>query len=152
MRSKPAEEPRIALFFYIKAIHNNNLHIYSFRQTDQEESFLCWKITTGSLSTQFRWQHSVSYDAKQIILTRFVLLHAIQNWKPSSPHSISIPTNISTQFLLQSLCVCVCVCVCACVCVCVCACVCACVRACARVCVCVCVQIFPHNTLRKLFW
>ena len=44
------------------------------------------------------------------------------NWKPSSLHSISTPTNISTQFLLQSLCVCVCVCarvhvfVCVCVC------------------------------------
>ena len=34
------------------------------------------------------------------------------NWKPSSSHSIFIPTNISTQFLLQSVCVCVCVCVC----------------------------------------
>ena len=30
------------------------------------------------------------------------------NWKPSSSHSVFIPTNISTQFLLQ-LCVCVCV-------------------------------------------
>ena len=29
------------------------------------------------------------------------------NWKPSSSHSIFIPTNISTQFLLQSLCMCV---------------------------------------------
>ena len=29
------------------------------------------------------------------------------NWKPSSSHSISILTNISTQFLLQSMCVCV---------------------------------------------
>ena len=36
------------------------------------------------------------------------------NWKPSSSHSISILTNISTQFLLQSMCVCVCVCVCVC--------------------------------------
>ena len=27
------------------------------------------------------------------------------NWKPSSSHSIFIPTNISTQFLLQSLCI-----------------------------------------------
>ena len=44
------------------------------------------------------------------------------NWKPSSSHSISILTNISTQFLLQSVYVCasarartrarVCVCVC----------------------------------------
>ena len=33
------------------------------------------------------------------------------NWKPSSSHSISILTNISTQFLLQSVYVCVCVCV-----------------------------------------
>ena len=33
------------------------------------------------------------------------------NWKLSSCHSISILTNISTQFLLQSVCVCVCVCV-----------------------------------------
>ena len=33
------------------------------------------------------------------------------NWKPSSSHSISIPTNINTQFLLWSF-VCVCVCVC----------------------------------------
>ena len=41
------------------------------------------------------------------------------NWKPSSSHSISILTNISTQFLLQSVCVCVCVWVCVCVCVCV---------------------------------
>ena len=32
------------------------------------------------------------------------------NWKPSSSHSISILTNISTQLLLQSVCVCVCVC------------------------------------------
>ena len=31
------------------------------------------------------------------------------HWKPSSSHSISILTNISTQFLLQSVCVCVCV-------------------------------------------
>ena len=31
------------------------------------------------------------------------------NWKPSSSHSISILTNISTQFLLQSMYVCVCV-------------------------------------------
>ena len=30
------------------------------------------------------------------------------NWKPSSSHSISILTNISTQFLLVSVCVCVC--------------------------------------------
>ena len=30
--------------------------------------------------------------------------------KPPSSHSIFIPANISTQFLLQSLCVCVCVC------------------------------------------
>ena len=37
------------------------------------------------------------------------------NWKPSSSHSISTPTNINTQFLLQSLCACVCVCVCVCV-------------------------------------
>ena len=29
------------------------------------------------------------------------------NWKPSSSHSISILTNICTQFLLQSVCVCV---------------------------------------------
>ena len=29
------------------------------------------------------------------------------NWKPSSSHSISIPTNISTQFVLQSVFVCV---------------------------------------------
>ena len=28
------------------------------------------------------------------------------NWKPSSSHSISILTNMSTQFLLQSVCVC----------------------------------------------
>ena len=41
------------------------------------------------------------------------------NWKPSSSHSISILTNISTQFLLQSVYLCVCVCVRACVCVCV---------------------------------
>ena len=34
------------------------------------------------------------------------------NCKPFSSHSISILTNISTQFLLQSMCVCVCVCVC----------------------------------------
>ena len=33
------------------------------------------------------------------------------NWKPSSSHSISILTNISTQFLLQSVYACVCVCV-----------------------------------------
>ena len=32
------------------------------------------------------------------------------NWKPSCSHTISILTNISTQFLLQSMCVCVCVC------------------------------------------
>ena len=44
------------------------------------------------------------------------------NLKPSSSHSISTPTNISTQFLLQSLCVCVRVC--AYVHVCVCACMC----------------------------
>ena len=56
------------------------------------------------------------------------------NWKPSSSHSISILTNISTQFLLQSVYVCVrararvCVCVC--------------VRACVRACVCVCVFVF----------
>ena len=31
-----------------------------------------------------------------------------RNWKPSSSHSISVLTNISTQFLLQSVCVCVC--------------------------------------------
>ena len=42
------------------------------------------------------------------------------NWKRFSSHSISILTNISTQFLLQSVCVCVCVCVCTCVCACVC--------------------------------
>ena len=30
------------------------------------------------------------------------------NWKPSSSHSISILTNISTQFLLQCVYVCVC--------------------------------------------
>ena len=64
--------------------------------------------------------------------------------KTSSSHSISILTNINTQFLLQSVCVCVCACACACVR----ACVCACVRACVRVCVCV----FPDNTLGKLFW
>ena len=39
------------------------------------------------------------------------------NWKPSSSHSISILTNISTQFLLQSVYARVCVCVCVCVCV-----------------------------------
>ena len=50
------------------------------------------------------------------------------NWRPSSSHSISAPTNISTQFLLQSLCVCVR------------ACVRACIRACVRVCECVCVR------------
>ena len=50
------------------------------------------------------------------------------NWKPSSSHSISILTNISTQFPLQS--VYVCVCVCACVCACMLACVGGCVRAC----------------------
>ena len=38
------------------------------------------------------------------------------NWNPCSSHSISILTNISTQFLLQSMCVCVCVCVCVCAC------------------------------------
>ena len=38
------------------------------------------------------------------------------NWKPSSSQSISILTNLSTQFLLQSVYACVCVCVCACVC------------------------------------
>ena len=43
--------------------------------------------------------------------------------KTFSSHSISILTNISTQFLLQSVCVCVCVCVCVYVCVCVCVCV-----------------------------
>ena len=32
------------------------------------------------------------------------------SWKPSSAHSISILTDISTQFLLQSMCVCVCIC------------------------------------------
>ena len=36
------------------------------------------------------------------------------NWKLSSSHSISILTNISTQFLLQSVYVCVCVCACVC--------------------------------------
>ena len=45
------------------------------------------------------------------------------NWKPSSSHSISILTNISTQFLLQSVYVCVCACVCACMHVCMHACV-----------------------------
>ena len=76
------------------------------------------------------------------------------NWKPSSSHSISILTNISTQFLLQSVSVCVCVCV----------------RACMRACVCVCACVFVvcfyyyysfifiyifiyfNNTLCKLFW
>ena len=38
--------------------------------------------------------------------------------KPSSSHSISILTNISTQFLLQSVCACVRACVRACVCMC----------------------------------
>ena len=47
--------------------------------------------------------------------------------KPSSSHSIFIPTNISTQFLIVIVCVCVCVCV-------------------------VCVFVFPYNTLCKLFW
>ena len=46
------------------------------------------------------------------------------NWKPSSSHRISAPTNINTQLLPQSLCVRACVRVC--------------VRACVRVCVCVC--------------
>ena len=50
------------------------------------------------------------------------------NWKPSSSHRISAPTNINTQLLPQSLCVRACVRVC--------------VRACVRVCVCVCV--FPY--------
>ena len=46
------------------------------------------------------------------------------NWKPPSSQSISIITNISTQFLLQSFYVCVCVCVCVCVfIVCVCFCI-----------------------------
>ena len=53
------------------------------------------------------------------------------NWKPSSSHSISILTNISTLFLLQSVCVCVWVCV---------------VHF-----VVVCVRVF-NNTLCKLFW
>ena len=48
------------------------------------------------------------------------------NWKPSSSHNISAPTNINTQFLLQSVSVCVCVCVCVCV--------------------------FPYNTLCELFF
>ena len=75
------------------------------------------------------------------------------NWKPSSSHSISVLTNISTQFLLQSVYLCVSVCV----------------R--ARACVCVWVfvvrfyyyyfifliyiffiVIFKNNTLCKLFW
>ena len=73
------------------------------------------------------------------------------NWKPSSSHSISIRTYISTLFLLQSLCVYVCVCVRACVRVCV--------R--ANVCVCVCVFVVRffvvvfccwYNPLCKLFW
>ena len=46
------------------------------------------------------------------------------NWKPSTSHSIFIPTNISTQFLLQSLCMCVCG----------------------------GVGVFLYNTLCKLFW
>ena len=37
------------------------------------------------------------------------------NWKPSSSHSISAPTNINIQFLLVCVCVCACVHVCACV-------------------------------------
>ena len=56
------------------------------------------------------------------------------NWKPSSSHSIFIPTNISTQFLLQSLCVCVCVR----------ACVRACVRVCVRACVHACMHVCMH--------
>ena len=67
------------------------------------------------------------------------------NWKPSSSHSISAPTNVNAQFLLQSVsvCVCVCMCVCLCVCVYVCVfvCVCVCVRVRVSVCVCVCVCV-----------
>ena len=44
-----------------------------------------------------------------------ILKYLKPNWKPSSSHSISILTNISTQFLLQSLYVTMCVCVCVCV-------------------------------------
>ena len=78
------------------------------------------------------------------------------NWKPSSSHSIFIPTNISTQLLLQSL-SCVRACVCACVSVCVCVCFfgvfCCCCCCCCCVCVwCVCLLVFPYNTVCKLFW
>ena len=65
------------------------------------------------------------------------------NWKPSSSHSISILTNISTQFLLQSMCACVCVCVC--------------VRVCSAFLLLLLLFIlllllFLNNTLCKLFW
>ena len=58
------------------------------------------------------------------------------NWKPSSSHSIFIPTNIGTQFLLLSLYICVCVCAC------MRACVCACMHACVW-----CVSLFVCITL-----
>ena len=50
-------------------------------------------------NTQVPQMHS----AKHITFCRLLK----PNWKPSSSHSISILTNISTQFLLQSVCACV---------------------------------------------
>ena len=67
--------------------------------------------------------HSASLTGRWSIKNRLKPCHLLKpNWKPYSSHSISIPTNISTQFLLQSVSVCVCVCVCVCVRACACVC------------------------------
>ena len=84
----------------------------------------CWK-SNKLIQTQDSWlSHLLLRDPTFGIHSHKTLdtaqpCHLLKpNWKPSSSHSISSLTNISTQFLLQSLCVCVCVCVCVWVCVC----------------------------------
>ena len=65
------------------------------RKTHGFRTFSCFDPTFGIHS------HKTLDNAKPCHLLK-------PNWKPSSSRSISILTNISTQFLLQSVCVCVC--------------------------------------------
>ena len=62
--------------------------------------------TGGALGATAQWLFLTIHSHKTLDTAQ--PCHLLKpNWKPSSSHSISILTNISTQFLLQSLYVCV---------------------------------------------
>ena len=104
------------VFFCTKGESNTFWHPHCWKSNNTNARLMAFAPSLALDPTSGTHSHKTLDTAQPCHLLK-------PNWKPSSFHSISVLTNISTQFLLQSVCVCVFV-----------------------------VCLFFNNTLCKLFW